>query len=134
MYDANLNRAREGLRVCEEISRFVFHKEDLTRQCQRLRYDLSALEKQLPQAKLLKGRNTRLDAGRPGKRGVASPHGDYSGLIQANIRRVQEAFRVLEELMRLRWAKRALLFSRLRFRAYDLEQHLLSRLPTLRHH
>ena len=131
--DANLNRAREGLRVCEEIARFVLHKEDLTRQCQRLRYDLAALMRRFPQERLLKGRNIRLDAGRPGKRGAPKSHAGYPDLLKANVRRVQEAFRVLEELARLRSPETALSFSRLRFRAYDLEQDLLSRLPALQH-
>jgi hypothetical protein len=29
--DANLNRALEGVRVCEDVMRFCFHRTDLSR-------------------------------------------------------------------------------------------------------
>ena len=131
--DANMNRAREGLRVCEEIARFVLKDESLTRQCQRLRYDVTSLSKSFPRFKFLKHRDVRTDVGRPGGKSVSS-HAGYQAVAQANARRVEEALRVLEEFMRMRRALSALAFSQLRFRAYALEQALLSKLPPLQHH
>ena len=36
--DANSNRSREGLRVCEEVARFVLNSHPLTKDLKRLRH------------------------------------------------------------------------------------------------
>jgi len=41
--DANLNRAREGLRVVEEVCRFVLKDKKLTLSAKKLRGDLSKI-------------------------------------------------------------------------------------------
>ncbi len=131
--DANLNRAREGIRVCEEVARFVLSDPRLTRRCQRLRHDLGAAARQFASAQLVGNRDSRRDVGRPGVRKTAGIHGGYPALVRANALRVQEAFRVLEEFTRLKSLRLSQLFGALRFRAYTLEQDILSKLPSVRH-
>ena len=132
--DANLNRAREGLRVCEEVARLVLEEPRLTRRCQQIRYDLSRLSQRLSPAQLLKGspllkaRDARRDVGRPAVRGRITAHRGIRDLVRANSQRVQEALRVLEEFTRLRSSSIAKAFSALRFRVYSVEQDLLSKL------
>lgn len=130
--DANLNRSREGLRVCEEVARLVLNRPVLTRRCQRLRYGLEAAAKSFPQSELLSCRDARGDVGRPARRGPVSPHRWTRDLVRANLRRVQEALRVLEEFSRL-GGGRADRFAGLRFQAYTLEQAFDSALSSLRH-
>jgi len=131
--DANLNRAREGLRVCEEVARFVLNDLRLTRRCQRLRYELNTLAKRFPKQKLLESRDSRRDVGRPAERRPAGRHRGYPDLVRANALRAQEALRVLEEFTRLKSISICHVFGSLRFRVYSLEQDLLSKLSSVRH-
>lgn len=131
--DANLNRAREGLRVCEEIARLILEDPRLTRRCQALRQELNRLVKSFSNLKLLQARNSRGDVGRPAVRGRMSLHRGYRDLATANARRVEEALRVLEEFLRLRSPRVSQRLGSLRFRVYALEQDLLRKLPALRH-
>lgn len=139
--DANLNRAREGLRVCEEVARLVRDDAALTRRCRRLRYAVERAARTLPGKKLLRARDSRLDVGRPALRGKPKGHRKMQDLVAANLKRVQEALRVLEEFSRLGYpsagrarqdlAGRA--FGTLRFKAYSLEQAFDQERKTLRH-
>ena len=124
--DVNLNRAREGQRVCEEVARMVLEDPGLTRRCQRLRYDLDRAARDLPGQKLLQARDSRTDVGRPDRRGPIRSHKKMGDLAQANAKRVQEALRVLEEFTRLHYPPTSRRFGSLRFRVYSLEQTLLS--------
>lgn len=102
----------------------------LTRRCQRLRYELEQVSRALPGGQLLAARDARGDVGRPAARGPARTHRGYTGLAAANLKRVQEALRVLEEFARLRFPVAARRFGSLRFRSYTLEQAFHSgRLP-----
>ena len=131
--DANLNRAKEGLRVCEEIARFLRKDPLLTHRCQRLRYALDKAAAPIPKSKLLGARDSRRDVGRPEKRGGTRPHGKVSDLLAANLKRVQEALRVLEEFSRLAHPASSRAFGSLRFKVYSLEQAFDSRSPAVRH-
>lgn len=133
MIDANLNRAREGLRVCEEVARFVLEDPLLTRRTQAVRYRVGKLTRRLPQRRFLQARNSRQDVGRPEKRGGVQPHRGWSDLTRANWMRVEEALRVLEELMRLHFPSASRTCARLRFKAYTLEQAFSSKLSSVRH-
>jgi len=131
--DANLNRAREGLRVCEEVARLVLDDAGLTRRCQRLRYSVDRAARLLPGPKLLQARDSRSDVGRPALRGVARRHRKVQDLLTANLKRVQEALRVLEEFSRLGYPAAGRAFGPLRFKAYSLEQAFDPGRKTLRH-
>lgn len=131
--DANLNRAREGLRVCEEAARMVLEDPGLTRRCQRLRYGLDACTRSLSRSVLLPGRDSLGDVGRPDRRGRVRPHRNVRDLVFANLRRIQEALRVLEEFTRLGKPVLTRPFGSLRFRAYALEKEFHSRMSAVRH-
>lgn len=133
--DANLNRAREGLRVCEEIARLVLEDPGLTRRCQRMRHQVHRAGSLLGGTELIAGRDADGDVGRPERRGPVRAHRGLGDILTANLRRVQEALRVLEEFgrLRLRSAAAGRAFGTLRFRCYSLEKEFHSRLPALRH-
>src|SRR5262245_15455744 len=99
--DANLNRAREGLRVCEEVARFLLDDPALTRRSQRLRYRLRSAAAAYPRVKLVAARDSVRDVGRPALRGKVSSHRFATDLVTANAQRAQEALRVLEEFSRI---------------------------------
>ena len=126
--DANLNRAREGFRVCEEVARLILEDPRLTRRCQALRWELNLRVRSFSDLELLQARNSRGDVGRPALRGRLSFHRGYRDLVIANARRAEESLRVLEEFLRLRSPRVSQRLGSLRFRVYTLEQDLLSRL------
>ncbi len=122
--DANLNRAAEGLRVLEELGRFLLDRGELSLAAKELRHDLAAAAQVIPggRRRLVAARDAAGDVGAPyspreGRAGVAD-------LAAANVRRVAEALRALEEFGKLASPDAAPHFKELRFRAYGLEQRL----------
>ena len=51
--DANLNRAKEGLRVCEDTVRFILKDKILTKKIKKLRHDITRIAAD-PDTKLIK--------------------------------------------------------------------------------
>ena len=121
------------MRVCEEVARLVLDDAVLTRRCQRLRYSVQRAASLLPKGKLLRARDSRSDVGRPALRGAARRHRTARDLAAANLKRVQEALRVLEEFSRLVKPSAGRAFGTLRFKAYTLEQAFDPGRKTLRH-
>ena len=119
--DANVNRAREGLRVCEDICRFYLDKKSLTRGYKDVRHGLTAVFLKTPVAGLLKARRVADDVGRPSTASEFARK-DISGVFYANSQRVKESLRVLEELMKLNHRKAAETLKQLRYRIYVLEK------------
>lgn len=131
--DANINRAREGLRVCEDLVRFGVDAPAQFRRLRALRHDLNAVLRHLPvkTAEAVASRNSARDSGRrsPGSSSVRS----LEHLLLINLQRVKEALRVLEETSRLLAPRQTARFQALRFRTYDVESDLLRRVAALRH-
>ncbi|MBN3038823.1 MAG: thiamine-phosphate pyrophosphorylase [Candidatus Omnitrophica bacterium] len=126
--DANLNRAREGLRVCEEITRFVLEDKLLTGKFKNLRHRLSKNINKLPGVgdALLQSRESKKDIGRS----IAnrSKRKDYRDVFYANIQRTEESLRVLEEFSKIFNRSLSEHFACLRFEAYNLEKKTIARL------
>ena len=61
--DANLNRAKEGLRVCEDICRFLYDKKKLTERYKKLRHELTSIVARLHLAEIIKARDVAGDVG-----------------------------------------------------------------------
>ena len=131
--DANINRAREGLRVCEDLVRFCLGFPSQFRQIRLLRRALDRALARLPLTpdELLRGRDSERD---PGRRVSASSVRSVEQLLLINLQRTKEALRVLEESCRLIAPRQGRAFQDLRFRTYDVERRLLIRLAALRHH
>ena len=131
--DANVNRAKEGLRVCEEIARFLLNNRLLTLQLKRLRHRIDALVVYLPPKELLlRGRRARADVGRPADSYELRRKG-YEDLFFANIQRVKESLRVLEEFAKLNNVSGSVRFKRLRYDVYELEKKIVERFASLSH-
>ena len=126
--DANLNRSREGLRVCEEIVRFILEDAELTAKFKRLRHNISHNIKKFPgmSNSLLKCRKVLADVGR-GALNKASRK-NYKDVFFANIQRVKESLRVLEEFAKIFNRSLSKSFARLRFQVYELEKKTIARL------
>lgn len=133
--DANLNRAREGLRVCEEIERFVMADKKLTAKLKRARHAVSKTIARLPvtHETLVSARDSRGDIGKKPSALEAKRKGAF-GLFAANIERSKEALRTLEEVSKLLDKKLPDIYKRIRFHVYTLEKEALPKLAALRDH
>ncbi|MBI3252185.1 MAG: thiamine-phosphate pyrophosphorylase [Candidatus Omnitrophica bacterium] len=133
--DANLNRSREGLRVCEEIARFVLEDAPLTRALKKARHALSKEIGRLPVgvSELLAARDVARDVGK-GPSPLESGRTGAWDLFSANIERAKESLRVLEEASKILDKDSAARFKALRFKIYAIEKKSLPKLETLRHH
>jgi len=128
--DANFNRSREGLRVCEEVTRFVWNSAGLTKDLKTARHSITDILKKVCASKkiLLPARNVRSDVGRKERRKSEMRRLDYSDIFSANIERAKESLRVLEEFFKLVDKNDSAKFTKLRFKVYEIEKKALSHL------
>jgi thiamine-phosphate pyrophosphorylase len=138
MIDANLNRSREGLRVLEDVARFLLDDAELSRRLKTLRHDVARQPRPLGIG-LLSDRDSEHDVGHPygtfhqkGKpdANTTLPE-DIRDLVTANAKRVEESLRVLEELAKLPELSSMLNsagFEQTRFTLYGLERELVSQI------
>src|SRR6056297_2308265 len=99
--DANCNRLREALRIVEECFRFVYANEPLTVELKQLRHRVKEFERQLDAVQLLGGRDTATDPFSRENRPEEMDRSNLNRLLTANLKRAQEAARVLEEFSKL---------------------------------
>lgn len=126
--DANLARIKEGIRVLEDIVRFVFADKELFEALKILRHSLSGMEVWFQPAHTIGGRFGTDVGGGTNAPGEFTRHSLYS-LIRANASRSIEALRVLEEFAKLYSKKNAHLIERARYQMYSVERDLLVRTP-----
>ena len=121
--DANANRLKEGLRVCEEVSRFILNDNRLTRGLKSIRHEADGLLDALIGSSLcIAGRDSVHDTGRFIHTGRELRRSGVSDVFCANIQRVKESIRVLEEFSKICNKKCALGFKDLRYRVYEIEK------------
>jgi thiamine-phosphate pyrophosphorylase len=120
--DANLDRAREGLRIIEEWCRFGMNSAKYANECKELRQELAKWH----DSQLRKSRDTPGDPGTDLSHPQEETRSSLEALLQANFCRVQEALRVLEEYGKLYRPDMGSAFKQLRYRVYTLESGLLA--------
>lgn len=119
--DANLDRAREGLRIIEEWCRFGLNDSALTEQLKQLRQLLAAWH--TPEIRL--ARDTPGDAGTHLTHPQEAERTSLTQVLQVNFSRTQEALRVLEEYGKLHDRQMAAACKQMRYRVYGLDSQLL---------
>ena len=122
--DANINRAKEGLRVIEDIIRFIYKNKEILTKIKNVRHEIDNITYDLtPEYKiLLKNRNSLYDAGRKIKNKWEFKRNNFSDIIISNFKRVEESLRVLEEISKIIKKSCAIRFKDLRYRVYELEK------------
>lgn len=132
--DANFNRSREGLRVCEEIARFVLGSKDLTEELKAVRHRISTIKRDLSASsgQVMAARDVESDVGRESNIRSRTRRADIADIYAANIQRAKESIRVLEEFFKLLDEDISRRFSRLRFRVYEIEQGSAKRIGSLK--
>lgn len=127
--DANTNRLTEGLRVCEDVARFILCDKEATHRFKSLRHGAFSAVKQFGADKklLAKFRDSDGDIGKNTLNGERKRN-TISDIFKANIKRSEESMRVLEEFSKLASAVRANKFKEMRFELYSLEKKIIEKL------
>ena len=129
--DANLNRSKEGLRVCEDIARFHLKNARLTKKLSLLRHRITAISRasSIDHARLFGARTTETDCGKTFFLGPKRR--SFKNIFMANAQRAKEALRVLEEFFKLLDAGASKKIQKLRFDLYAIEKQTIKRFPDL---
>ena len=129
LLDANANRAREGLRVAEDVARFILDDGGLTEWFKTLRHRVTAgLEGWISAGRLEQSRESESDVGRPIQGAGEYDRLDVLALVRGNLARAQEALRVMEEFAKLDDVRIACHYEALRYDTYTAEKRLVETL------
>ena len=122
--DANFNRAKEALRVAEDLARLILNDRTLASRYKKCRHDLSKTLLAMPVSylKMLETRDSRRDVGKRSTIQDPKRAPKWQDLMVANLKRAQEALRVLEECSKGAAPRQSGRFQKLRFECYDLEK------------
>lgn len=119
--DANGNRASEGLRVVEDYLRFHRNDAHLSRVCKAIRHQVSeTLAASF--AERVHCRSTDTDVGVSNATNTEYERHSLQHIAIANLRRVSEALRTLEEYSKLMSQSAAKAFEACRYQSYTLEK------------
>ncbi len=102
--------------------RYVLDDRFLTGETKQLRHDLAAALDRLPNAERHAARETLADVGTTITTASETARADAEAVIVANLKRVEEALRSLEEYGKVVDSEFASKVERLRYRAYTLER------------
>ncbi len=120
--DANLDRAREGLRVLEDWARFVLGKEKYVEKIKNFRQILG--KNHLEVYKQSRNQIEDKCKGLTHKEQINRKTSEQ--IISSNSARVQEALRVIEEFSRLQNHELSKIASEIRYEIYNIEIDLLN--------
>ncbi len=116
LIDANLNRLREGIRVVEDIFRYIYNDKDTSSKLKSLRH----LARTSNYNELLETRDVGNDVLRASIKSEQN-RDDLNSILIANFKRAQESSRVLEEFTKLSSIKDSENFKYIRYELYNLE-------------
>jgi thiamine-phosphate pyrophosphorylase len=122
--DANCNRVREGLRVAEDVARFILNDSPLYHRIKKLRHAVTRVEKNLFKSfepRTLQ-RDVAQDLGRWTREKSEKKRTSALDLLAANLKRAQEALRSLEEFSKLLEHTSFREFKKIRYECYRIEE------------
>lgn len=119
--DANINRAMEGIRVCEDIFRFCI-KNSISSEFKNIRHDLLTAVTSVFGNSLISSRAVISDEQKFIDTDSEKRRSGYETLFRSNLGRACEALRVIEEFSKTVSSAGSGNFQAIRFTLYDLEQ------------
>jgi len=119
--DANLNRYKEGIRVVEDIYRYIYNDKEIALELKNLRH----INIPIDIKKLLKYRDSINDVLKPTIKSETNRE-NLESIIIANIKRSEESARVLEEVFKLIDIPTSEIFKNNRYKLYNIEKLILS--------
>jgi thiamine-phosphate pyrophosphorylase len=126
--DANFNRSKEGLRVIEDIFRFVWQDDFLRKKIRTLRHRLDILKKEKLIRIAINARDSKQDLGKKIDY-LEIKRTDVNSILYANIQRVKESMRVLEEFLKLNSPSHVYRIKKMRYEIYTLEKEIFKLWP-----
>ena len=122
--DANLNRAKEGARVLEEVARFINDDGSLAKRIKAIRHGIveSSMGFDISRDELLDARDSELDVGRHISGELENDRTSLDDVIASNFSRIEEALRVIEEFGKMIDPVSALKIKDLRYDVYTIEK------------
>jgi thiamine-phosphate pyrophosphorylase len=138
LIDANFNRASEGLRLLEDVARFILNSPDLTSRCKELRHalrdiaaSLAAADPALDPVALLASRDTPGDVGTTISTAAELRRETLASAVASAAGRTAEAIRVIEEAAKLASVTPAALRAEAaRYALYELHKRIALALGT----
>ena len=122
LIDANLDRAREGLRVMEDWCRFGLKRSDFSIQIKDWRQQLGAHHHNIYRKARLTSIDPAMGVSHPLQKIRSTPQ----AVFIANSSRVQEALRVIEEFTRITDPNLCEIASKIRYETYEIEIKVLN--------
>mgnify|MGYP001381466594 CR=1 FL=1 len=120
--DANLNRLREGLRVVEDICRYIKNDKNISSKLKNLRH-LSRID---CYEELLNSRDIINDCLKQTTNSELNRE-NLDSILISNFKRAQESSRVLEEITKLNLQNESAKFKNIRYELYDLEKEVMNK-------
>lgn len=128
LIDANFNRTREGIRVIEDVIRFLLDDQELLVEAKNLRLGLGEVNSILDnQLHLINHRDTINDVGTQVTLKAEQERSDIKAVLIANFKRVQESLRVLEEILKLLNVEASQKCKAFRYQTYELEYQTMKK-------
>jgi len=118
LIDANLNRLKEGLRVVEDVCRYIHDDRNITSKIKELRHQLQGMYSK----KRLQYRDIIGDVQKNSTKSELSRK-TVESVIIANFSRTEESARVLEEMFKLKNIEYSKRFKQIRYEIYELEKN-----------
>jgi phosphoribosylaminoimidazole-succinocarboxamide synthase len=118
--DANINRYKEGIRVVEDIYRYIYNDKDISSTLKSLRH----IKLPLSQKELLQNRDSINDVLKTSTKSEQNRE-NLEGIIIANLKRAEESARVLEETFKLINIETSEKFKSNRYKLYNIEKDII---------
>ncbi len=122
LIDANLDRAREGLRVMEDWCRFGLKRSDFSIQIKDWRQQLGVHHHNIYRKARITSTDPAMGVSHPLQKVRSTPQ----AVFIANSSRVQEALRVIEEFTRITDPKLCEIATKIRYETYEIEIKVLN--------
>lgn len=127
LIDANLNRSKEGLRVCEDIFRFIKNNKRTTRALKDLRHEITCAVGTKKIAQYINDRCIERDVGKTSNLSELE-RTDIGDVLFANLQRSKESIRVLEEMFKISCPKTSKEFKEIRYKLYAIEKRIFKKI------
>jgi thiamine-phosphate pyrophosphorylase len=122
LIDANLNRLAEGIRVVEDIYRYILDDKTTAKRLKALRHKARIdIYEQLINSRDIKNDVLKTSTSSEQNRS------NLQSILIANFKRAQESSRVLEEFCKLISTKDSENFKYIRYELYDIEKTNISK-------
>ena len=115
--DANINRYKEGIRVVEDIYRYIYNNKEIAYKLKNLRH----INIPINIKELLSARDSINDVLKSSTKSEQTRE-NLENIIIANIKRSEESARVLEEIFKLIDIQTSEMFKNNRYSLYNIEK------------